>query len=210
VTEIRFETSPDAYRHWTLGFDGPIARLSLHASEREGLRPGYQLKLNRYDLAVDIELADAIQRLRFEHPEARVLVLESGLERVFCAGANIQMLGSSSHAFKVNFCKFTNETRLYLEELSAESGVGTLAALASAASGGGYELALACDSILLQDDARSTGDWSTTSRRGVASRYPPTAWPRRWPPRARRVRARGSGCRGSSRIAVRGAAATSM
>ena len=155
MAEIRFETSPDSYRHWTLRLDGPTARLSLGTSEADGLRPDYRLKLNSYDLAVDIELADAVRRLRFEHPEVRALVIESSLERVFCAGANIQMLGSSDHPFKVNFCKFTNETRLYLEELSEQSGMGTLAALSGTASGGGYELALACDSILLQDDASS-------------------------------------------------------
>jgi benzoyl-CoA-dihydrodiol lyase len=153
VNAIRFDTSPDRYRHWTLRLSSPAARLSLKTSEEAGLRPDYQLKLNSYDLAVDIELADAVRRIRFEHPEVRALVIESGLERVFCAGANIQMLGSSDHAFKVNFCKFTNETRLYLEELSEESGTGTIAALAGTASGGGYELALACDYILLQDDA---------------------------------------------------------
>ncbi len=153
MNPIRFDTSPDQYRHWTLRVSGPAARLSLKTSEEAGLRPDYQLKLNSYDLAVDIELADAVRRIRFEHPEVRALVIESDLERVFCAGANIQMLGSSDHAFKVNFCKFTNETRLGIEDASRFSGLRTLAALNGTASGGGYELALACDYILLQDDA---------------------------------------------------------
>ena len=156
---VRFETHPDRYRHWQLALpkesaDG-VARLVMNIREDEGLRPGYPLKLNSYDLGVDIELADAIQRLRFEHPEVKALEVTSGKDRIFCSGANIYMLGSSSHAFKVNFCKFTNETRLYLEDMSAESGIPTLAALNGTASGGGYELAIACDEIVLTDDGSS-------------------------------------------------------
>jgi benzoyl-CoA-dihydrodiol lyase len=154
---VRFETHPDRYRHWKLDFDrgGAVARLTLAVREDEGLRPGYPLKLNSYDLGVDIELADAVQRIRFEHPETKALVFTSLRDRIFCSGANIYMLGSSSHAFKVNFCKFTNETRLYLEEMSRESGVPSLAALSGTASGGGYELALACDEVVLIDDGSS-------------------------------------------------------
>jgi benzoyl-CoA-dihydrodiol lyase len=152
---VRFETHPDRYKHWKLSFDGAVAHLSMDVQEDGGLRPGYPLKLNSYDLGVDIELADAIQRIRFEHPEVKALVFESSKDRIFCSGANIYMLGSSTHAFKVNFCKFTNETRLYLEEMSEGSGVPSLCALAGTASGGGYELALACDEILLSDDGSS-------------------------------------------------------
>ncbi len=152
---VDFETHPDRYRHWRLAFDGPVARLTMDVKEDQGLRPGYSLKLNSYDLSVDIELADAIQRLRFEHPEVRALVVESAKDRVFCAGANIFMLATSSHAFKVNFCKFTNETRIALEDASRESGLKSVAALNGTCAGGGYELALACDEIVLVDDGNS-------------------------------------------------------
>src|SRR5438094_3965109 len=152
---IRFETDPSRYRHWKLDVRGEIATLAMSVAEDGGLAPGYSLKLNSYDLGVDIELADAIQRIRFSHPGVRALVITSLRERLFCAGANIFMLGQSSHPFKVNFCKFTNETRLYLEELSRESHVATLCAVNGTASGGGYELALACDEILLVDDGSS-------------------------------------------------------
>jgi benzoyl-CoA-dihydrodiol lyase len=152
---VRFETHPSRYVHWRLEIDAPVARLLMDVQEDRGLRPGYPLKLNSYDLGVDIELADAVQRLRFEHPEVRVLVVTSAKDRVFCSGANIYMLGSSTHAFKVNFCKFTNETRLSLEDASAHSGLKSLAAVNGACAGGGYELALACDEILLVDDASS-------------------------------------------------------
>ena len=151
-----FETHPSQYRHWKLTVDGDVARLAMDVQEDGGLRKDdYVLKLNSYDLGVDIELADALQRLRFEHPEVRALVLTSLKEKIFCAGANIFMLGSSSHPFKVNFCKFTNETRLGLEDMSACSGIKSIAALNGTASGGGYELALASDEILLIDDGNS-------------------------------------------------------
>ena len=152
---VLFETSPDRYRHWRLEVQGDTARLVWDVQEGQPLRPGYALKLNSYDLGVDIELADAVRRLRFEHPEVRAVAIVSGKERVFSAGANIHMLAASSHAFKVNFCKFTNETRLAIEEASAASGQRYLAACNGIAAGGGYELALACDEILLVDDGNS-------------------------------------------------------
>src|SRR5262245_26714363 len=152
---VRFETHPSRYIHWRLEIEPPVARLVMDVEEERPLRPGYPLKLNSYDLGVDIELADAIQRLRFEHPEVQAVVVTSGKDRVFCSGANIYMLGSSTHAFKVNFCKYTNETRLSIEDASAHSGVRCLAAVNGSCAGGGYELALACDEILLVDDASS-------------------------------------------------------
>src|SRR5262245_28684280 len=142
---VRFETSPDRYRHWKLSVDGPVARLSMDVVESGGIRPGYELKLNSYDLGVDLELADALTRIRFEHPEVRALLVTSAKDRIFCAGANIFMLGSSTHSFKVNFCKYTNETRLLIEDVSRASGVRSLCAVNGTASGGGYELAVSCD-----------------------------------------------------------------
>jgi benzoyl-CoA-dihydrodiol lyase len=152
---LRLATRPDRYRHWKLAVEGKTARLTMAVREDEPFRPGYPLKLNSYDLGVDIELADAVNRLRFEHPAVEVVIVDSDKDRVFCAGANIHMLAQSSHAFKVNFCKFTNETRLAIEETSRESGVRWLAALGGTCAGGGYELALACDEILLVDDGTS-------------------------------------------------------
>src|ERR1051325_3708808 len=152
---INFETSPEAYKHWKLSVDGAVATLSMDVQEDVTLAEGYKLKLNSYDLGVDIELADAVQRLRFEHPEVRVVVVTSLKPRIFCAGANIYMLGTSSHAFKVNFCKFTNETRCAIEDASRQSGQRYIAALNGTASGGGYELAIACDEIYLVDDGNS-------------------------------------------------------
>jgi benzoyl-CoA-dihydrodiol lyase len=152
---INFQTSPENYNHWRLQIDGAVATLSMDVQEDQTLAEGYKLKLNSYDLGVDIELADAIQRLRFEHPEVRAVVITSLKPRIFCAGANIYMLGSSSHAFKVNFCKFTNETRCALEDDSRHSGRRYIAALNGTASGGGYELAIACDEIYLVDDGNS-------------------------------------------------------
>src|SRR3989440_6392624 len=152
---VEFRTRPDRYRHWRLAIDGPVATLTMDVDEHGGLVPGYELKLNSYDLGVDIELYDAVQRLRFEHPEVRAVVLTSGKEKVFCAGANIRMLAASPHSWKVNFCKFTNETRNGMEDASAHSGQTYLAALNGTASGGGYELALACEHIMLIDDRSS-------------------------------------------------------
>ena len=165
---VTFETSPDHYKHWKLTFDGPVATLDMDVQEDAGLRPNdYKLKLNSYDLGVDIELADALQRLRFEHPEVRTVVLTSLKPRIFCAGANIFMLGSSSHGFKVNFCKFTNETRLGMEDMSANSGIKFLAALNGICAGGGYELALACDEIILVDDGNASVGLPETPLLGV-------------------------------------------
>ena len=152
---ITFETHPSRYQHWKLAFDGPVATLSMDVREDGGLKPDYRLKLNSYDLGVDIELADAIQRIRFEHPEVHAVVITSLKERIFCAGANIVMLRESSHGWKVNFCKFTNETRLAIEDASDHSGLRFLAALNGICAGGGYELALSCDEIYLVDDGNS-------------------------------------------------------
>src|SRR5688572_2311484 len=140
---ISFETQPSRYHHWRLTVDGEVATLVMKVDDEHPHRPGYELKLNSYDLAVDIELADAIQRLRFEHPAVRACVVTAELDRVFCSGANIYMLGLSTHSFKVNFCKYTNETRLYLEDASLASGLKFLAACRGTTAGGGYELALA-------------------------------------------------------------------
>jgi benzoyl-CoA-dihydrodiol lyase len=154
-TRIDFQTEPARYRHWKLEVDGDVATLLLDVDEKGALFEGYDLKLNSYDLGVDIELADAIERLRFEHPQVRVVVLRSGKPRVFCAGANIRMLAGASHAHKVNFCKFTNETRNGIEDLSEHSGLKTICAISGTAAGGGYELALAADHIMLVDDGSS-------------------------------------------------------
>jgi len=152
---VDFQTHPARYQHWQLKFDGPVATLIMDTKEDGGIRPGYKLKLNSYDLGVDIELHDALQRIRFEHPEVRAVVLSSAKQRVFCSGANIYMLGTSSHAWKVNFCKFTNETRNGMEDASRSSGIKFLAACNGTTAGGGYELALACDEIILIDDRSS-------------------------------------------------------
>ncbi len=152
---IDYQTHPDRYAHLKLDFDGPIARIVIDVHEDRGIRPGYKLKLNSYDLGVDIELHDALQRIRFEHPEVRSVIITSGKDRIFCSGANIFMLGLSSHAWKVNFCKFTNETRNGIEDASRHSGLKFIAACNGTTAGGGYELALACDEILLVDDRSS-------------------------------------------------------
>ena len=155
AASIRFETHPDRYKHWRIAFEPPLAWLTLAVAEDAALVPGYRLKLNSYDLGVDIELADAVQRLRFEHPEVRVVIITGALDRVFCTGANIHMLAGSSHGFKINFCKFTNETRLAMEDASAHSGQHYIAACNGTAAGGGYELAMACEEIYLVDDGNS-------------------------------------------------------
>jgi benzoyl-CoA-dihydrodiol lyase len=158
----RFETHPSRYKHWKLNVAGDVATLTMAVDDEHPHKSGYELKLNSYDLSVDIELADAIQRLRFEHPEVKCLVFTADLDRVFCSGANIYMLGLSTHSFKVNFCKFTNETRIYLEDASANSGLGTLCACKGTTAGGGYELALACDEVMLVDDGNSAVSFPET------------------------------------------------
>ncbi len=155
MVAVDFQTDPSRYKHWRLAFDGAVATLTMDVAEDGGIRPGYKLKLNSYDLGVDIELHDALQRIRFEHPEVRSVIITSAKNRIFCSGANIYMLGLSSHAWKVNFCKFTNETRNGIEDASAHSGLKFLAACNGTTAGGGYELALACDEIILVDDRSS-------------------------------------------------------
>ena len=164
---LDFERQPETYRHWRLSFEGSVATLAMDVQEDGGLQPDYRLKLNSYDLGVDIELADALQRIRFEHPETRAVVITSLKERVFCAGANIFMLRGSTHAWKVNFCKYTNETRLAIEDASAHSGIRFIAAVNGICAGGGYELALACDEILLVDDGNSAVSLPETPLLGV-------------------------------------------
>jgi benzoyl-CoA-dihydrodiol lyase len=164
---ITCETHPDRYRHWSLSFDGAVATLGMDVREDAGLKDDYRLKLNSYDLAVDIELADAIQRIRFEHPEVRVVIIRSLKDRIFCAGANIFMLAGSGHGFKVNFCKFTNETRLAMEDASAHSGLKFICAVNGICAGGGYELALACDEILMVDDGNAAVSLPETPLLGV-------------------------------------------
>src|SRR5919201_2976268 len=164
---IDFQTDPSRCRHWRLDIDGEVASLIMDVDQSAGLFDGVELKLNSYDLGVDIELNDAVQRLRFEHPEVRAVVIKSGKDNVFCAGANIRMLGKASHGHKVNFCKYTNETRLAIEDACAHSGQFYLAAVKGSCAGGGYELALAADHIMLVDDRRSTVSLPETPLLGV-------------------------------------------
>ena len=164
---VLFNAQSREFRHWNVKVDGRIATLAMNVDEDGGLRPGYKLKLNSYDLGVDIELHNALQRIRFEHPEVACVIITSAKERMFCAGANIYMLASSSHAWKVNFCKFTNETRNGMEDSSRNDGLKFLAALNGTTAGGGYELALACDEILLIDDRSSAVSLPETPLLGV-------------------------------------------
>src|ERR1019366_4767012 len=164
---VDYRTDPSHYRHWKLGVEGALARLTLDVAEDAGIRPGYKLKLNSYDLGVDVELADALNRIRFEYPEVRSVIVTSGKDRVFCSGANIFMLGTSSHAWKVNFCKFTNETRNGIEDSSEHSGIKFVAAVNGACAGGGYEMDLACDEIVLVDDRSSSVSLPEVSLLGV-------------------------------------------
>src|SRR6187455_3846090 len=164
---VDYRTEPSQYRHWKLSTEGALARLTLDIAEDAGVRPGYKLKLNSYDLGVDVELADALNRVRFEHPEVRSVIVTSAKDRVFCSGANIFMLGVSSHAWKVDFCKFTNETRNGIEDTSATSGIKFLAAVNGICAGGGYELALACDEIVLVDDGSASVGLPETPLLGV-------------------------------------------
>src|SRR3954453_10521477 len=157
ASRVEFRTCPESYRHWRLATDGQVATLVMDVAEQGGLAQGYELKLNSYDLGVDIELYDAVQRLRFEHPQVRAVVVTSGRERMFSAGANIRMLAQSSHQWKVNFCKFTNETRNAIEDASAHSGQRWIAALNGSAAGGGYELGLACDEIRVVEHGGAGG-----------------------------------------------------
>src|SRR6202048_4577296 len=166
-TRIDFQTEPARYRHWKLRIDGEVATLLMDVDEKGTLFEGYELKLNSYDLGVDIELADALERLRFEHPQVRVVLLRSGKQRVFCAGANIRMLAGASHAHKVNFCKFTNETRNAIEDASEFSGQRMICVVAGSCAGGGYELALAADHIILTDDGASAGSLPEVPLLGV-------------------------------------------
>src|SRR5580700_4252550 len=156
MSHVDFRTDPGRYKHWRMSVDGPVATLTLDVDEQAGLQPGYELKLNSYDLGVDIELYDATQRLRFSHPGVTAVVITSGKDRIFCAGANIRMLAAASHPWKVNFCKFTNETRNGIEESSRSAGLKFLAAINGSCAGGGYEVALACDEIVMVDDRFTT------------------------------------------------------
>ena len=169
-SQVDYQTEPDRYAHLKLDFDGAIARITIDVQEDRGIRPGYKLKLNSYDLGVDIELHDAVQRIRFEHPEVRCVIITSGKDRIFCSGANIFMLGLSSHAWKVNFCKFTNETRNGIEDASRNSGLKFIAACNGTTAGGGYELALACDEIFLVDDRSSAVSLPEVPLLGVLAR----------------------------------------